>query len=373
MNLPKKINQNLQILKDLLSNHTNRAYFVGGSVRDYFLNQPTKDIDIEVFDISEEVFSKLMESIEAKGIGKSFFVYKWKNFDISLPRVESKVSTGHTGFAISLTNDIKLAASRRDFTVNSMMINIFTNELVDSYSGKEDLHNKILRVVNKDKFGEDSLRVLRGMQFSSRLGFSIESDTLKLCQTISLKDLSKERVFLEFEKIFQSDFLHFGIFYFHYLGIDKKIFKIKISKEELFTMMNDCKKAIALVSQNSKKYVFLYFLREVTKSDIRRILSVINTPKEYYSFFKEQPHLKTIKNYKSLVKLASLNPLEDWIGLYKSGYYDFAKKHGLLKDKFQIEITPRKLLAEGFRGKELGLELENRIDKEIDRWINGHC
>ena len=79
-------------IKELLSKHTKRAYFVGGFVRDYFLGINSFDIDIEIYDISEQDFEILMNKLGASGVGKSFFVYKYKNFDLSLPRTENKVN-----------------------------------------------------------------------------------------------------------------------------------------------------------------------------------------------------------------------------------------------------------------------------------------
>ena len=104
-----KIYQNSDFIAifELLKKHTKRAYFVGGFVRDHFLGRQTSDIDIEVYDINPQKFDELMSELGAQGVGKSYFVYKYKNFDISRPRTESKVGRGHKAFAVSLTNDEK--------------------------------------------------------------------------------------------------------------------------------------------------------------------------------------------------------------------------------------------------------------------------
>ncbi len=368
MILNDETRKDLETLKQLLSTKTDRAYFVGGCVRDYYLNRPVKDIDIEVYDIDEKTLDGLMSKLGADGIGKSFFVYKWNNFDISLPRTESKTGYGHKGFSVSLTNDTKEASSRRDFTINSMLINIFTDEVVDHFQGLEDLKSKTLRVVDSIKFKEDSLRVFRAMQFSSRLGFAIEKETIEICKSMELQDLSKERIYSEFRKMFVSEFIHYGIYYFHFLDIDKKLFNRKLSTKVLYKFIYDVKTAFSFLPEENNKYVFLFFLREYFGIKMEDISKILDLPREYLVFFREQPTVTSIQNEKSLLKLSVSNRLKNWIGLKKSGFYEFAKKQDLLENKLPIKITPTKLLELGFQGIELRRELDRRIEKEIEEY-----
>ena len=94
------LRQRVAYLTHYLKEHTQRAYIVGGSVRDYLLNTTVTDVDIEVYDIDVAAFDKLMKALGAKGVGKSFFVYKYADIDISLPRGEKKVAKGHKGFSV---------------------------------------------------------------------------------------------------------------------------------------------------------------------------------------------------------------------------------------------------------------------------------
>ena len=80
----------LKEITDFLKPYTSRAYLVGGAVRDILMNKTPNDFDIEIYDISPTIFEKLMEKLGAKGVGKNFFVYKYKNFDLSLPRIENR-------------------------------------------------------------------------------------------------------------------------------------------------------------------------------------------------------------------------------------------------------------------------------------------
>ncbi len=217
----------LSEIASILKPYTNRAYLVGGAVRDILMGRNPDDFDIEIYDIGINEFEKLMQKIGAKGVGKSFFVYKYKNFDLSLPRTENRVGYGHRGFEVKLTQNERVASIRRDFTINSIMINIFNNKILDFWGGIEDIKNKTIRIVNEEKFKEDSLRVLRAMQFSSRFGFKIEPQTIKICKEIKLDDLSSDRIYKEFEKMFKSQYLFYGYYYFIKLDIDKKLFNKK--------------------------------------------------------------------------------------------------------------------------------------------------
>ena len=164
-------NKNLKWLRDFLTPHTKRAYIVGGCVRDAMLGKKISDFDVEIYGIDPAKFDALMAQIGACGVGKNYFVYKFKNFDLSLPRTENKTGEGHKAFEVSYADDERAASLRRDFTVNAMMINIFDGSFLDFYGGERDLKRGILRHIDDEKFAEDSLRVLRAVQFSARLNF----------------------------------------------------------------------------------------------------------------------------------------------------------------------------------------------------------
>src|SRR5688572_1432805 len=181
-----------------------RALVVGGWVRDRLLGHPSKDIDIEVFGIGAEELRGLLEGFgNVNTVGESFTVYKVRDLDVSIPRRESKIGRGHRGFAVigdpTLTS--REAARRRDFTINAISWDPLEDTYEDPFNGRLDLEAGILRAVDAATFGEDSLRVLRGMQFAARFEFPLEPNTAALCRAIALDDLPAERVWGEFEKL----------------------------------------------------------------------------------------------------------------------------------------------------------------------------
>jgi tRNA nucleotidyltransferase (CCA-adding enzyme) len=122
---------------------------------------------------------------------------------VALPRRESKSGRGHKGFRVvgDATMSIEDAARRRDFTVNAISWDPLTGEYEDPFGGRADLERRVLRVVDPDTFADDSLRVLRAIQFAARFEFSLTDDTAELCRRIQLDDLPAERIWGEFEKL----------------------------------------------------------------------------------------------------------------------------------------------------------------------------
>ncbi len=185
--------------------HGGTAYYVGGYVRDRILGIENKDIDIEVHGVEVEALRELLSNFgEILEIGESFgiFTIKGTDIDIAVPRTERAVGRGHRDFIISADPFIgtKKAAQRRDFTVNALMENVLTGEIIDHFGGLTDLENKVLRHVNDNTFPEDPLRVLRLCQFAARFGFTPARETLALCRKIDLSALSAERVEGELKK-----------------------------------------------------------------------------------------------------------------------------------------------------------------------------
>ena len=182
-----------------------RALLVGGCVRDPFMGSTPKDWDLEVYGLEPPTLRALLDRFGSVNVvGEAFTVYKiGPDMDVSLPRRERKSGRGHRAFVIDgdPTMSVEEATSRRDFTVNAMLQDPLTEELIDPFHGLADLENRILRAVSAETFGEDSLRVLRAAQFAARFEFEIDEATVALCRQIDLSDLPPERVWGEMEKL----------------------------------------------------------------------------------------------------------------------------------------------------------------------------
>lgn len=181
-----------------------RALIVGGWVRDQLLGQPSKDVDMEVYGVPASELKPLLERFgPVNTVGESFTVYKVADVDVALPRRDSRVGRGHRGFDVAGEPSLSVAeaARRRDFTINAIAWDPLTGEYEDPYEGRRDLEGRVLRAVDPRTFGEDSLRVLRAVQFAARFEFELEPGTREICRRLTLDDLPAERIWGELEKL----------------------------------------------------------------------------------------------------------------------------------------------------------------------------
>lgn len=205
LTLPTNLMSLIHRLAQKIQSVGGRALLVGGCVRDALMVAPAGDADMEVFGVTVDKLEKLLrEEARIVAVGKAFGVFKLRDWplDISLPRRERKSGPGHRGFRIEGDPDLTLqeAASRRDFTLNAIHYDPLTDEVLDSFGGRKDLEQGILRHTS-ERFSEDSLRVLRAMQFAARFALQIAPETISLCRQIPWDGLPRERVFAEWEKL----------------------------------------------------------------------------------------------------------------------------------------------------------------------------
>ena len=200
--------KNIEIAKKIalaVEREGGKTYYVGGFVRDRLMGRENKDVDIEVHGITPEALFAVLDSLgERMNIGESFGILGLRHYeiDISMPRREKQIGTGHKDFEVTVDPFLgeEKAAMRRDFTVNALMQNVLTGEVLDFFGGKEDIKNKVIRHVNDSTYTEDALRVLRAAQFAARFGFQIAESTRALSATEDLTRLSKERIMGEMQK-----------------------------------------------------------------------------------------------------------------------------------------------------------------------------
>ena len=181
-----------------------RAVIVGGWVRDRLMGRQCKDLDLEVYGLAPERLKSLLAGFgNVNTVGESFTVYKVADVDVALPRRESRIGRGHRAFEV--TGDPALsftdAARRRDFTINAIAWDPLLDEYIDPFNGRRDIGARILQAVDVRTFPEDSLRVLRAVQFAARFEFAVDEATRTLCRQIALDDLPSERIWGEIEKL----------------------------------------------------------------------------------------------------------------------------------------------------------------------------
>jgi tRNA nucleotidyltransferase (CCA-adding enzyme) len=188
-----------------------RPYVVGGAVRDALLDRDVEDFDVEVFGLpAEGLEAVLAVHGRVDAVGQAFRVYKLSGVegaegvvDVALPRRDSKAGPGHRGIAVVGDPELPVeeAARRRDFTMNAMLLDPATGEILDPWGGRRDLEARVLRAVDAATFGEDPLRALRAVQFAARYDLAVDPATAALCAAMPIAELPAERVFGEVEKL----------------------------------------------------------------------------------------------------------------------------------------------------------------------------
>ena len=188
-----------------------KAYVVGGAVRDMIIGTRPSDYDVATDALPEQI-AALFEDKKLNFVGKSFGTViisnRGYNIEVTTFRRESNYSDGRRPDLVTYSKSLAEDLSRRDFTINALAYN-YAEGLVDYFNGLEDIKKGRIKTVGlaDKRFSEDYLRILRGIRFSSRLGFDIEEETLKAMKKYSggLKYISGERVREEFFKMLMAD------------------------------------------------------------------------------------------------------------------------------------------------------------------------
>lgn len=191
----------------LLNTNGYKAYLVGGFVRDMIMNKTSSDVDITT-DATPEQIIKVFENYKTilTGIKHATVtvIFEQLPLEITTFRLESAYSDGRHPDKVTFTCKLSEDLKRRDFTMNAIAYHSQTG-FIDPFNGADDIKNGVIRCVGtaRQRFEEDSLRILRALRFSATLGFEIEENTSKaMFDTCKLlKNVSNERIFAEFCKL----------------------------------------------------------------------------------------------------------------------------------------------------------------------------
>ena len=183
---------------------TGVAGLIGGAVYRRIGDRP----DLEVFGLPLAELERILRRIgRVNAVGRSFGVFKLtaekREIDVSIPRRDSMVGPGHRGIAVEGDPNMTLeeAVTRRDLTINAMMVDVVTGELIDPANGRADLDAALLRPVDETTFLEDPLRALRAVQFAARFDFDATPGLRALCRQALVAELPSERILGEWTKL----------------------------------------------------------------------------------------------------------------------------------------------------------------------------
>lgn len=348
-NFNKKFNSAINILEKF-NEAGYEAYFVGGCVRDYLLNDNFSDIDITTNALPDEVKKIFRKSIDT-GIqhGTVTILINGDSFEVTTFRTEDDYIDHRTPEKVEFVSDLKEDLDRRDFTINAMALDS-KGELYDYHCGEKDLRNKIIKTVNNpnERFFEDALRMLRAFRFSSKLGFKIEENTLKAIKNNAelIKFVSIERIVNEFRKLLTGKGNKRSL----ELLLDSKLnnyipFLDEISKIIDFSNYNFCQS--------------LYILSNINDISFEKLKELKLSNKE----------IKQVKIYEKINKdFISNVPLEIILYNYDIKDVAFIASYSKYCDKEDIEKI--KLPIESFNDIAItSMEIISIIDKPAGPWI----
>jgi tRNA nucleotidyltransferase (CCA-adding enzyme) len=382
-----------------------RAFLVGGWVRDALLGKDCRDYDVEVYDLTQDELVPILKkygrtNLVGKAFGVIHLAMKGLSLDFSFPRTESKVGYGHRGFVVHTDEKLsfKEAALRRDFTINAMGMELPELTLCDPYGGIDDLKKGLLRHVGP-AFVEDSLRILRGVQFASRFALTLAPETIELCKTLSLADLSIERLFEEFKKwLLKPGKPSLGLRAFLDIRLNEffpEVFPLHDSWEALGEMLDNMEAAHktlaaegnALLEAQAMEFAFAAFLCGSPETSLKfleritnetHLLKIVPLLVQVYSeldfaIVDDAPALRRLAvklgGLKLLCLLVKCTPREFYAGdaAFPEKLWQAAAELDLIEAAPQPFLMGKMLMEMGFKpGKQMGEIIKQSFELQLD-------
>jgi poly(A) polymerase len=191
---------------DTLRKEGQQAFLVGGCVRDLLLQREPTDYDVATDARPERVLQLFPGSLAVGArFGVALVVEKDAKVEVATFRRDVGYSDGRHPDEVVYTSSAKQDVSRRDFTINGLLMRHDTGEVLDYVGGQEDLRAELIRAIGdaERRFSEDKLRMLRAVRFAARFGYSIEPKTFAAIQlhASEIDSVSAERIREELSKL----------------------------------------------------------------------------------------------------------------------------------------------------------------------------
>ena len=200
------------------------AFVVGGAVRDFVRNAPANDVDITTNATPIEVKEIFTHTIDVGIEHGTVLVVLDEPIEVTTYRSETTYSDFRRPDGVRFVHNLKEDLQRRDFTINAMALTK-EDELVDYFEGRQAIEDEVIQAVGNPslRFSEDALRMLRAVRFSAQLNFTLELETFNAIRSLHalIKYVSIERVKVELEKIWLSDFPFKGMQLFVDSGLSR--------------------------------------------------------------------------------------------------------------------------------------------------------
>ena len=406
--IPKEVS----FLIDTIYENGYEAFMVGGCVRDSILNLTPNDYDITTSATPQEIMNIFKDyKIIDTGVkhGTVSIILNNNIYEITTYRIEGEYENNRRPKNVEFTSNIEEDLKRRDFTINAMAYNEQFG-IVDKFNGLEDLQKRIIKTVGNpdERFEEDGLRMIRAIRFSSKLGFSIDENTLKSIykNAYIIKNISIERINDEFTKTLVSDNpqniillyktkilenlgIHCNLNGYYYKELEKDINILKSCDNNLLDRLIMLE---YLISNKILKYIdkhekYKYYCENIKKVNIinnlrysNKVINYCNDIMEYMIKDIEKIDNIVIKRYLNNIGYEKLNKVFK-LKLIYNVFLDNKNKAEFFrqciiklneiensKECYKIsdlDINGKILKDLGYKGKEIGEKLNFLLDEVI--------
>lgn len=406
--IPKEVS----FLIDTIYENGYEAFMVGGCVRDSILNLTPNDYDITTSATPQEIMNIFKDyKIIDTGIkhGTVSIILNNNIYEITTYRIEGEYENNRRPKNVEFTSNIEEDLKRRDFTINAMAYNEQFG-IVDKFNGLEDLQKRIIKTVGNpdERFEEDGLRMIRAIRFSSKLGFSIDENTLKSIykNAYIIKNISIERINDEFTKtlvsnnpqniillyktkILENLGIHCNLNGYYYKELEKDINILKSCDNNLLDRLIMLE---YLISNKILKYIdkhekYKYYCENIKKVNIinnlrysNKVINYCNDIMEYMIKDIEKIDNIVIKRYLNNIGYEKLNKVFK-LKLIYNVFLDNKNKAEFFrqciiklneiensKECYKIsdlDINGKILKDLGYKGKEIGEKLNFLLDEVI--------
>ena len=367
-NIPKYI----KVVLDRLFNEGERAYIVGGSLRDMLLQKAPHDFDLASSAEPSracEIFSDMRVIKTGLAHGTITVLSGGQPIELTTFRVDGEYHDMRRPDNVIFTRKIEDDLSRRDFTVNAMAYNE-NDGLIDLFGGCEDLSNKIIRTVGDPyaRFSEDALRIMRAFRFSAQLGFDIEEKTLEAAGALAnrLTLIAKERIFSELTRLICSPFPEKPLKQMRSLGVLSYIFNGYTPSDRAIELLssaeNDDITRLALFFSDTDGASARSELISLKASGKQRAASsIIDASKICYSTREDMARLRARLSTDANIAL-KLSVLLGYSPRESLSLIDDTTPYSIS----QLAIDGADLIALGYSGREIGKTLARLLDLVIN-------
>jgi len=310
--LPAELVNFMWLAGEIVLTRGERIYLVGGVVRDLLLGQANLDLDLVVEGNAIELAQRLKEINRGKITTHPRFntaKLQWDRWsaDLATARAETYDKPGALPSVMpsSIDNDL----SRRDFTINAMAIHLNPGDygkLVDPYGGRNDLKNRIIRVLHEKSFIDDATRIWRGLRYEQRLDFHLERKTLRLLKRdINMLDtISRDRIRYEIECILQERYPEKVLRRAEELGVLAKLHPALKGNGWLAEKFDQARRLTSPQPPEIELYLAL-LAYSLTSGEAESLISRLNLPKSLAQTVRDAI---TLKSKLKLVAIPGLSP-----------------------------------------------------------------